>query len=191
MHMARWNTLWENKAPVWFVLEARRITCLNITDICWQIRQRFQQKFKSKIEHFSDRRYTAIFVTCKPPDARIPQAVSVAKEMCEATDNLLLVQDTRHRGSTQSEPHRHDPRYNFTVCVKPFNFNYNNTYQLVEFFEMSQILGADKFVFYNYRYFHSNSRFVNKLNTWQFVPLLKRSKNDFSILLLFTRSFNK
>jgi len=39
---------------------------------------------------------------------------------------------------------------NYTVCVTPLNFRYNNYQQLVETIEVNRMLGAAHFVFYNY-----------------------------------------
>lgn len=39
---------------------------------------------------------------------------------------------------------------NFTVCVTPFNYHYNNIFQFVEMIEVNRMFGAQRFVFYNY-----------------------------------------
>ena len=49
-------------------------------------------------------------------------------------------------------PHtrRSQQHVNYTVCVTPLNFRYNNYQQLVETVEVNRMLGAGHFVFYNY-----------------------------------------
>ena len=44
----------------------------------------------------------------------------------------------------------HNFKYNYSVCVTPFNFNYRDIHQLVEIIEVNRLFGADHFVFYNY-----------------------------------------
>ncbi|MCL4135725.1 UNVERIFIED_CONTAM: hypothetical protein GTU68_040841 [Idotea baltica] len=39
---------------------------------------------------------------------------------------------------------------NFSVCVKPFHYNFNRAVWLVEFIELHRILGVEKFFFYNH-----------------------------------------
>jgi len=41
-------------------------------------------------------------------------------------------------------------KVNFTVCVSPLNIAYNNHRQLIEWIEVNRLLGAERFVFYNY-----------------------------------------
>lgn len=48
-------------------------------------------------------------------------------------------------------------RVNFTVCVTPLNFRYNNYQQLVETIEVNRMFGAGHFIFYNY----STGPFIN------------------------------
>ena len=41
-------------------------------------------------------------------------------------------------------------KYNFTVCVTPMNFRFNDINQLVEMIEVNRMFGANHFIFYNY-----------------------------------------
>lgn len=59
---------------------------------------------------------------------------------------------SRPRASSES-------RVNYTVCVTPFNYRYNNYQQLVETIEVNRMFGAQHFVFYNY----STGQFVDAL----------------------------
>ena len=57
------------------------------------------------------------------------------------TPNLLQVR------RPPTSPHSH---VNFTVCVTPLNYRYNNYQQLVEMIEVNRMFGAGHFIFYNY-----------------------------------------
>lgn len=46
--------------------------------------------------------------------------------------------------------HRQEMTHNFTVCVTPFSFEFNNAAQLVEMVEINKLFGADRFTFYDY-----------------------------------------
>lgn len=71
----------------------------------------------------------------------IPYAVSLVNDECQSPSNVLRVLNHNDHQS---------PEFNFTVCVTPFNFNYNNYHQLVEMVEVNRLFGAQRFVFYNY-----------------------------------------
>jgi len=71
----------------------------------------------------------------------IPYAVSLVKEKCQLPNNVLKV--INNEIDTK-------PDQDFTVCVTPFNFQFNNVNQLTEFIEVNKMFGAEKFVFYNY-----------------------------------------
>ncbi|CAG5132419.1 unnamed protein product [Candidula unifasciata] len=98
-------------------------------------------------------RFTAAYITCRsPPNSHTltPLAVSVlvvAGVSCPVVSNTVLVTPP---GPMSSE---------FTVCVTPLNFRYSRAYELVEWIELSRLLGADKFVFYN----HSTGPNVDKV----------------------------
>ena len=86
----------------------------------------------------------------------VPYAVSLVQEKCQLANNVLKVINNLADA---------DPVLNFTVCVTPFNFNYNQIHQLTEFIEINRMFGAQKFVFYNYttgidvdRYLHAYIR---------------------------------
>ena len=89
-------------------------------------------------------RYGAFISSCpgRLGNSTPPYAVSLVRDVCDVTTpNLLKV--LRPPTSTSD-------RVNFTVCVTPFNFRYNNYQQLVEVIEVNRMFGAGHFVFYNY-----------------------------------------
>lgn len=71
-----------------------------------------------------------------------PYAVTLLHDVCDAsTPNLLQV---------LRPPTSPSSRVNFTVCVTPLNYRYNNYQQLVEMVEVNRMFGAGHFIFYNY-----------------------------------------
>ena len=71
-----------------------------------------------------------------------PYAVTLVRDPCDTTTpNLLPV---------LRPPTSRSSRVNYTVCVTPLNFRYNNYHQLVEMVEINRMFGAGHFVFYNY-----------------------------------------
>ena len=85
-------------------------------------------------------RYAALIISCPAgghgesggsgeSGGRAPYAVTVLADACDrTTPNLLRVQ----RPPASS----HRSRVNYTVCVTPLNFRYNNYQQLVETIEV-------------------------------------------------------
>jgi Glycosyltransferase family 92 len=71
----------------------------------------------------------------------VPFAVSLVKDKCQLPNNVLKVVDN----GANVKPDR-----DFTVCVTPFNFMYNNVKQFTEFVEVNRLFGAQKFIFYNH-----------------------------------------
>ena len=67
-----------------------------------------------------------------------PYAVSITKGRCDNAQNLLQLKRERSR-----------PNGNFTICISPFFFEYDDVAQLVEMVETNRMFGADYFVFYN------------------------------------------
>ena len=49
----------------------------------------------------------------------------------------------------------------YTVCVSPLHDNYSNAHELIEWIELNKILGADKFIFYNFSCTPFVSRVIN------------------------------
>lgn len=41
-------------------------------------------------------------------------------------------------------------KYIFSVCLSPLYFQYGRAYELVEWIELNRILGAERFLVYNY-----------------------------------------
>ena len=79
----------------------------------------------------------------------VPYAVSLVKEKCQLPNNVMKVVNNEIDMK---------PDQDFTVCVTPFNFQFNNANQLTEFIEANRMFGAQKFVFYN----HSTGRDVDR-----------------------------
>lgn len=73
----------------------------------------------------------------------IPYAVSLVNDECQSPSNVLRVLNYNNDVQSPTE-------FNFTVCVTPLNFNYDNYHQLVEMVEVNRLFGAQRFVFYNY-----------------------------------------
>jgi hypothetical protein len=94
------------------------------------------------------RRYAVSFDVCSiRNDTSIPYAVSLISDPCDqSTHNLLKVLSSPPLTNVDQHP----PKVNYTVCVTPFNFNYNNYHQLTEMIEVSRLFGAQHFIFYNY-----------------------------------------
>jgi Glycosyltransferase family 92 len=90
--------------------------------------------------------YAPVFYTCFVRNNQsVPYAVSVVTDPCATSpSNLLKVLTPSHLGGVSSAP------VNFTVCVTPFNFGYDNVRQLVEMIEVNRMYGAQHFIFYNY-----------------------------------------
>ena len=68
---------------------------------------------------------------------------------CDTPLNYLRIKPA-HLSNPPRHDHHHRHPHNYTVCVTPFNFNYNNVDQLVEKVEVDRIMGANRFIFYNY-----------------------------------------
>ncbi|XP_045195020.2 uncharacterized protein LOC123550658 [Mercenaria mercenaria] len=87
-------------------------------------------------------RYTAVLFQCKvSPSMELPTHVSIVDRSCETPMNLL---DIQILGKSSAFKHR------FTVCLTPLNFRYNRAYEIIEWIELNRLLGADKFIVYNY-----------------------------------------
>ena len=90
----------------------------------------------------------AVFIGSCPGrvgNSTAPYAVTLLRNLCDATTpNVLQVR----RPPTSPPPGA--AGVNFTVCVTPLNFRFNNYQQLVETVEVNRLFGAGHFVFYNY-----------------------------------------
>jgi hypothetical protein len=85
-------------------------------------------------------RFASTIYKCPINHPDIPAYVSMVIESCDNPLNLLRIHDVA------------TVQYNaqFTVCLSSLNFRYGRAYELVEWIELNKILGADKFVIYNY-----------------------------------------
>ena len=121
---------------------------------------------------FEFNRYSAVWYSCSlNNERRTSYALSLVAGHCQVnTTNVLKIVSTYATGSYRPEtkhPSRrtvktstndqlelelHPPRpeVNFTVCVLPFVYNYDNRRQLIEIIEINRMFGAERFVFYNY-----------------------------------------
>lgn len=100
-----------------------------------------------------DRRYDAVFYLCYLPTSPVnhlqpvsqlilPYAVSLVREQCQLPSNFVKI--------IQNDPEVEGYRINFTVCVSPLNFHYNNYHELIETIEINRLFGVEKFFFYNH-----------------------------------------
>lgn len=111
---------------------------------------------------------------CNPNNIMIPDYVSIVTQSCSQPMNLLKV----HTIKSSDEP-----QVNFTVCLSPLNSQYNHAYEIVQWIEFNRILGANKFVIYNFSSSQNLSRvfeFYSKQNLtnviqWQ-LPIDKNNK---------------
>ena len=85
-----------------------------------------------------DFRFRAIFFFCGTPDNRRPVAVSViSQKQPELLNSLnVLYNDKEIR--------------TFTVCLSPLHFNVSKHFELIQWLELSKILGVDYFLVYNH-----------------------------------------
>ncbi|XP_045194659.2 uncharacterized protein LOC123550295 [Mercenaria mercenaria] len=85
--------------------------------------------------------YTAALFECLLTSSAIPDFVSVVNESCETPLHVLGVDQHFNKGTD---------RRLFTVCLTPLNYHYDGDSELVEWIELNKILGAEKFIVYNY-----------------------------------------
>ena len=75
-----------------------------------------------------------------------PKAVSLVGDICQKVASALPI-----RKIPPSLPSVMDPSaMNFTVCVTPFSYKFNDVSKLVEMIEVNRMFGASNFVFYDY-----------------------------------------
>ncbi|XP_053402656.1 uncharacterized protein LOC128557981 [Mercenaria mercenaria] len=86
-------------------------------------------------------KYTSTIFMCPISQSEMPKYISLVTNFCEYPLNMLHVNNASGTGSYKRR---------FTVCLSPLNFKYGRAYELVEWIEFNKILGADKFVVYNY-----------------------------------------
>ncbi|XP_045197976.2 uncharacterized protein LOC123552394 [Mercenaria mercenaria] len=88
-----------------------------------------------------DKKYAMTLFECPFRSARFPQYVSLITNTCDTPLNLIRIDETKVQSNY---------RRKFTVCLSPLNFMYSRAYELIEWIELNRILGAEKFVVYNY-----------------------------------------
>ncbi|XP_045184464.2 uncharacterized protein LOC123542605 [Mercenaria mercenaria] len=84
--------------------------------------------------------YTSTIFECNLESAEQPTHVSLVVNSCENPLNLVKVREA-------SKPAKYQRR--FTVCLSPM-FQFDEVFRLVEWIEFNRILGAEKFLLYNY-----------------------------------------
>ena len=89
----------------------------------------------------SPHRFAVYILTCRLHSDRRPVAVSLVEARCQKPTFLLPV--------LNSDSSR-ERRVDFSVCLTPLHFAYNNTNRLVETIELNRMFGAQRFLFYNY-----------------------------------------
>ena len=79
-----------------------------------------------------------MFLYCPLPDDNIPHHVTIIPIIAPARLHRL--------------PVMYHPKTlrNFTVCLSPLFFNYSIANELVEWFEINKLMGADRFIVYNH-----------------------------------------
>ena len=94
---------------------------------------------------FSSPRFAPFIYTCRLTSEVLPVAVSMVHSRCDTPLNYLKIQATPNFQDSSS-----GSALNYTVCVTPFNFNYNSVNQLVEKIEVDRVFGSNRFIFYNH-----------------------------------------
>ncbi|XP_045195019.2 uncharacterized protein LOC123550657 [Mercenaria mercenaria] len=89
----------------------------------------------------SNHRYRSIIFECPFDSPHLPEFISLGTRRCESPLNLLRVHNA-------TVPQRYERR--FTVCLKPLHSHFGQAMELVEWFELNRILGAEKFIVYNF-----------------------------------------
>ena len=88
-------------------------------------------------------RYEPELLSCPlTSSTKVPHAVSLTKSPCEAATHFLWVTNNSR------ETNINGAYVNLTICVAPLVQNINDVRQLVEFIEINNLFGGQKFVFY-------------------------------------------
>ncbi|CAG7833525.1 unnamed protein product [Allacma fusca] len=89
-------------------------------------------------------KYSACFIICYSGDKkRRPRYVSILPSTASTTtpaSNILRIQYASEKS---------DRLVDFSVCVKPIHFNYDNLLPLLEWIEFHRLMGVEHFTFYN------------------------------------------
>ncbi|XP_060567228.1 uncharacterized protein LOC132726006 [Ruditapes philippinarum] len=110
------------------------------------------------------KRYSASIFECQLQSSNLPDYVSVVNESCGIPLHILNVVSTEKKVAQKRL---------FTVCLAPFNFNYDDDSQLIEWIELNRILGAKKFIIYDFSSSVSVKRvleFYSKRGLTEVVP---------------------
>ncbi|XP_045184302.2 beta-1,4-galactosyltransferase galt-1-like [Mercenaria mercenaria] len=93
--------------------------------------------------------YKTVFLYCPLPDDNIPHHVSIIPIKKPARLHRL--------------PVMYHPKMlrNFTVCLSPLFFNNSIANELVEWFEINKLMGADLFIVYNHTTFGRTDEILN------------------------------
>ncbi|KAL4234126.1 hypothetical protein ACF0H5_005779 [Mactra antiquata] len=95
----------------------------------------------SKLPEGHGLRYSARLFTCPLSSDKVPSYVSIVEKSCNTPKSLLPVQ-------VNNKPEVSNRK--FTMCLSPLHSKFSDAHQIIEYIELNVILGADKFVIYNY-----------------------------------------
>ena len=111
--------------------------------------------------------YKPVIVTCSLPDERYPTHVSIVDlnqaelpplDYVPISDNIPLK----------------DRKRNFTMCLSPLHGNPSSALNLIQYFELNRILGADYFIVYNHsQYDRKNNELLNYYQQLGFVEIVQ------------------
>jgi len=89
-------------------------------------------------------KYSAAFLTCILPNKTLeaPVSLSIVAKLNLPASNQLSV----HYHQTGIVPTNNS---RIGVCVKPIHFNFNKTFQFIQFIELNMLLGVSRFTLYN------------------------------------------
>ena len=111
-------------------------------------------------------RYDSTFYECLLPKTdqhTAPHGVSIVTSRCERATYVLDVHPVRAPV---------EPAHDFTVCVTPLNFRFDNHNQLTEMVEVNRMFGATNFVFYNYSSGHRVGDYLRAMKHEQLVDVI-------------------
>lgn len=111
-----------------------------------------------------DKRFTAVLFLCYlPRHLQVPYAVSIVRDACQPPLNILKIMNIQLSASYE---------VNFTVCVTPLNFHFDNYDQLVEIIEVNRVFGAERFVLYNHTTGFNVDRYLSSYEADDIVSII-------------------